>query len=369
MVDEQRSRYVGGSDGAPPLPPPGGYQGARRTGALDAAAGLPATPASITHTDETPKQKSNTIGLIALLVTSVFAVVLLIILIGGSGTDIMYGLTLLTFQFIVIGVVIAALITPRGRMLGAIALVVALLFNVATIGAIGSVQAAASHDYDGTKSEEQKHEEAYPGIKNVSNADVLSQASLEEVQREGDAMMAEIRDRVTERFGYTWVQAGKVDVSPERNGYGGESMLSKYTSTTWTTAEPIQDNTRKREVLAIAEDVLLEYGMYGFYEFNSTNSGISDEMVAKLYGSADIEAQHTWEWYSDKYPEPLAFYANIYDLSKDATGEFRVQREAEHAQTGEPLEGLQLMIYARELLSEADRAEFEQRLEDYPDFY
>ena len=45
-----------------------------------------------------------------------------------------------------------------------------------------------------------------------------------------------------------------------------------------------------------------------------------------------------------------------------------MQREAEHAQTGEPLEGLQLMIYARQLLSEDDRGEFEQRLEEYPDF-
>lgn len=368
MVDEQRSRYVGGSEGAPPVPPPGGYQGARRTGtALDAAAGLTAAPASVTHTVEKPKQPTSTLGLIALSVASLFAVLLLILLIGG-GTDAIYGLTLLTLQLLVVGVVVAALVSRRGRTLGGIALVVALVFNVATIGAIGTLQAAASHDYDGTKTEEQKHEEAYPGVKGVPNSDVLRQPSLQEIQAQGDEIMADIRKRVTERFGYTWVKAGDGDVSPERNGYGGESMLSKYTSPTWTTAEPIQDNARKREVLAVVEDVLVEHGLFGFYVLNSAESGISDDMVAKLYGSADIEKQHTWEWYSDTYPEPLRFYANVFDLSKDATGEFRVQREAQHAQTGEPLEGLQLTVSARELLSEDDRAEFEDRLREYPDF-
>lgn len=368
MVDEQRSRYVGGSEGAPPLPPPGGYQGARRAGtALDAAAGLPTAAASVTHTVEKTKEPVSTLGLIALLAAALFSVTLLILLIG-RGTDAMYGVSLLVVQLIVAGVVIAALISPKGRKLGAIGLVVALLFNVATVGAIGTLQAAATHDYDGTKSEAQKHEEAHPGIRGVANYDILSQPSLEETQAQGDALMADIRTRLSDRFGYTWVKAGEADISPERNGYGGESMLSKYTSPTWTTAEPIQDNARKREVLAVAEEVLLEHGLFGFAVLNTADSGISADMVAKLYGSADVEKQHTWEWYSDTYPEPLRFYANVYDLSKDPTGEFRVQREAEHAQTGEPLEGLQLMIYARQLLSEDDRGEFEQRLEEYPDF-
>lgn len=369
MVDEKRSRYVGGSEGAPPLPPPGGYQGARRSGtALDAAAGLPAAPASITHTDETTKHPTSGLGLAAIIAASLFAVTLLILLIGG-GTDLMYGVSLLVVQLLVIGVVIAAIVSRRARMLGAIALVIALLFNLATIGAIGTVQAAARHDYEGTKSDEQKHEEAYPGIRGVPSSDILAQPSQEAVQAEGDALMADIRERITERFGYTWVKAGDGDVSPERNGFGGESMLSKYTSPTWTTAEPIQDNARKREVLAAAEDVLYEHGMLGFYVLNSADSGISEDMVAKLYGSADVEAQHTWEWYSDTYPEPLRFYANVYDLSKDPTGEFRLQREAQNAQTGEPLEGLQLMVYAPQLLSEDDRAEFEKRLEEYPDLF
>lgn len=373
MVDKQRTRYVGGSEGAPPLPPPGGYQGARRVAAsLDAAAGLPSASApggAISYTDPAAAEKkgANGIGLAAIVATVLFTLVLLIMM-GAGGTDAFYGATLIVLQLVVVGVIVAALLTPRGRMLGAISLAVTLVLNVATVGALGTLVSAATHDYDGTKSEAQEHQAAYPGVRDVSAGRVLDQPSLEQVQADGDALMADIRDRIAAEFGYTWVQSGKVDLSPERNGYGGESMLKRYTSTSWTTEQPIRDNNRKRAVMAVISDVLVEHGMFELFPLNQPGSGISDDMVAKLYGSANEERQHTWEYYSDTYPDPMRFYANIYDLSKDPTGEFRTQRQAISDQTGEPLEGLQLTVFGRQLLSENDRAEFEERLKEYPGF-
>ncbi|WP_309064983.1 hypothetical protein [Microbacterium sp.] len=374
MVEKQRTKYVGGSEGAPPLPPPGGYHGARRVAAsLDAAAGLPTAPGatasgSVTYTDpQVGERGTNTIGLAAIIVTVLFTIALLIMM-GAGGTDALYGPTLLVVQLVVVGVIVAALLTRRGRMLGAISLAVTLVLNVATVGALGTLVSAATHDYDGTKSEEQRHEQAYPGIKGVSEGQILDQPSLESVQAEGDALMAAIRDRLSDEFGYTWVQSSEVDVSPERNGYGGESMLKRYTSTSWTTEQPVQDNDRKRAVMAVISEVLVERGMYELYALNQRGTGISDDMIAKLYGSADEERQHTWEYYSDTYPDPLRFYANVYDLSKDTTGDFRIQRQALADQTGEPLEGVQLTIFGRQLLSEKDRAEFEERMQEYPGF-
>ena len=369
MVEQQRSRYVGGAEGAPPLPPPGGYHGARRApGGLDAAAGLPLASDDVVYTAPTAaKKSSNAIGLTAIVVAGLFAIALLLLMAAG-GTDALYGVTMLVVQLVVVGVIVAALLTPRGRMLGAVALAVTLVFNVATVGAMGALRSAATHAYDGTKSEQQKHAEGYPGVKGSSTSDALNGPSLEQVQAEGDELMAEVRDRLSERFGYTWAQAGTVDISPERNGYGGESMLKRYTSTTWTTEQPVHDNARKREIMSVIDEVLFERGMWGLYALNEPDSGISDDMVAKLYGSANVERQHTWEYYSDTYPEPLRFYATAYDLSKDPTGEFHTQREAVAQQTGEPLEGVQLMILAREVLPEKDRAEFEQKLQEYPGF-
>lgn len=369
MVDRQRSRYVGGAEGAPPLPPPGGYPGARRASAgLDAAAGLATASGDVTYTAEPAQKRSvNTLGLVAISATVLFVLTLLLMM-GAGGTDALYGASMLVVQLVVVGVIVAALVTPRGRMLGAIALAVTLVFNVATVGAMGALRSAATHAYDGTKSEQQKHEEGYPGAKGTADHDVLNGPSLEDVQAEGDQLMAEVRDRLSARFGYTWVQSGTVDISPERNGYGGESMLKRYMSTAWTTREPVNDNDRKREIIQVIDEVLIERGMWELYPLNTSASGISREMVAKLYGSADPERQHTWEYYTDTYPEPLRFYVNAYDLSKDPTGDFRLQREAVSAQTGEPLEGVQLAIYARHVLPEADRAAYEEKLKDYPGF-
>lgn len=369
MVDQQRSRYVGGSEGAPPLPPAGGYAGAARSrGALDAAAGLPrASGITYTAPDTADAGRGGALGLVALSATVIFAVILVLLMLSG-GTDALYGVTMLVVQLVIVAVIVAALASRRGRMLGAIALAVALVFNVATLGAVAALQSAATHAYDGTKSDQQRHEEAYPGVKDFSPQDALHGPSLEDVQSEGDAVMAAIRERVSARFGYTWVQTGTPDVSPERNGYGGESMLRKFTSTVWTTEQPVHDDTRKRQVMRVIGEVLLDHGLSDLYPLNEFDAGISSDMVAKLYGSADPARQHTWEYYGDGYPGPTRFYAYAYDLSNDPTGDFRTQREAIAAQTGEPLEGIQLVIFARRVLPEADRAEFERRLQEYPGF-
>jgi hypothetical protein len=371
VVEQQRSRYTGGAEGAPPLPPPGGYQGARRTSTgLDAAAGLAPASGDVVYTSAPPAEKKgvNALGLVAITATGLFVLVMLLMM-GAGGTDALYGASMIVEQFVVLGVIVAALFTVRGRTLGVIALAVTLVFNVATVGAMGALRSAATLAYGGTKSDKQKHEEAYPGIKGVPERQALDNPSLEDVQAQGDQVMAEVRDRLTQQFGFTWVQTGKVDVSPERNGYGGESMLQKYTSTVWTTEQPVQDTRRKRDVMRVVNQVLAENGMSDLYALNEPGvMGISNDMLTKLYGSDDPERQHTWEYYSDTYPDPLRFYTYVYDLSKDQTGDFRTQREAFKQQSGEPLEGVQLVVFARQVLQEKDRAAYEQKLKDYPGF-
>ncbi|WP_350350590.1 hypothetical protein ABS642_14050 [Microbacterium sp. A8/3-1] len=365
--EKQRARYIAGTEGAPPVPPPGGYRGARRQQAPAAGAPLPPTPGA-TATLDVEKKPANALGWIALAASVLFALILLGTLVAG-GTDILYGVTMLALQLVVVAVIIAALFSARGRMLGAIALIVTILFNVATVGGMSALQTSASGNYEGVKSDEQKHEEAYPAIKGTDPQQTLSQQSLEEVRAQSDALFADIRDRLTAEFGFTWVPVGDEDLRPERNGYGGESMLVEFTSTGWATNEPIQDYAQKLDVMAAIDDVVLEHGLWDLYSFNDpTNSGIDPSMIAKLYGSDDPRTQNTWEYYTENYPDPLRFYANIYDLSKDSDGGFLTARQAQNARTGEPLEGLQLVVIASGVLSEADRAEFEKKLEEYPGF-
>lgn len=371
MVDheKQRARYIAGTEGAPPVPPPGGYHGARRAQSpYPASFGIPAQRGGATFAAaEKEKRPAGAVGWVALVVAILFALTLLATLLSG-GTDTLYGATMLTLQLVVVAVIIAALVTPRGRVLGASALTITLLLNVATVGAMSAVQTSASGSYEGQKTEEQKHEEAYPGIKSTPADDILSQPSLEEVREQSEAALAEIRQELSDRFGYTWTQAGQEVLRPERNGYGGESMLVQYTSVPWMTNEPIQDYDRKLEVMGVIEDVIIDHGLYGMYSFNEPSSGMDDSTLENFYGSTDPRTQSTWEWYSDNYPDPLRFYAILYDLSNDDTGEFLAEREAQSARTGEPLEGLQIYFLAPELLSEADRGEFEERMREYPGF-
>lgn len=364
MVDPQRARYIAGSEGAPPIPPPGGYHGARRSQQGPAS---PATP--IVSAAELPveKQPAGVLGWIALVTAILFALVLLGALLAGA-TDLLYGVTMLTLQLIVVCVVVASLFSARGRALGASALIVTLMLNVATVGAASALQTSASGTYDGQKSDEQKHAEAYPGIKGVSPADILAQPSLEEIRAQSEAALAEIRRRLSDRYGYTWTEVGQENLRPERNGYGGESMLVQYVSVPWMTNEPIQDYDRKLAVMGVIEDVLVERGMYGMYAFNDPASTLDDTILQKFYGTTDPRTQHTWEWYTDDYPDPLRFYAVMFDLSNDPAGELRTEREAEAASSGAPLEGLQIYFLAPEVLSEADAEEFAQRMQEYPGY-
>ncbi len=366
MVEPQRNRYVAGSEGAPPVPPPGGYHGARRSSTPSLPSGAPVPPVFTSETTN-EKQPANVIGWVALAGAILFAIVLLAALLAGF-TDVIYGVTMLTLQLVVVGVILTALLSPRGRVLGASALVVTLLFNIATVGAMSAVQTSASGSYRGEKTQEQKHEEAYPGIKDLSSSEILAQPSLEEVRTQSEAALAEIRTRLSDRYGYTWTEAGEEDLRPERNGYGGESMLVQYVSVPWMTNEPIQDYDRKLAVMAIIEDVLYDYDMFSMYSFNDPASNLDDSILEKFYGSTDPRTQNTWEWYTDNYPDPMRFYAVIYDLSHDSTGDFLAEREAQQQRTGEPLEGLQIYFLAPELLSEEDVEEFETRMQEYPGY-
>ncbi|WP_102193700.1 hypothetical protein [Microbacterium aurantiacum] len=364
--EKQRARYVAGTEGAPPVPPPGGYAGARRAQSpLWPPYTTPGQPTVVTT--ETVKEPANALGWIALVSGILFALILLGTLLAG-GTDLLYGVSMLALQLVVVAVIVAALVTTRGRLLGAVALAITLVLNVATVGAMSALQTSASGNYDGRKSDEQKHEEAYPGIKDTDPSEILGQASLEEVRAASESLLADIRERLSDEFGYTWVQAGSEDLRPERNGYGGESMLVEFTSPAWATNEPIQDYDEKLEVMAAIDEVVTEHGLWELYSFNDPSSGLDSSMIAKLYGSDDPRTQHTWEYYTENFPEPLRFYANVYDLSNDSTGDFLKTREAQNARTGEPLEGLQLAVLASRLLSEADREEFEKKLGEYPGF-
>jgi hypothetical protein len=350
------ARYVVKSDGAPPLPPPGGYRGARRVPAPGAAP-IPPPPRA-------PRPRPGLLGWIALGASGLFALALVLAFALGA-TDALYGATFLAFQLLVVGLVVAALVTARGRTLGAWSLALVLLINVGTVGALSATRTSAEGGYAGTRTEEERFLEEHPGVKGERLEDTLGRPSLEEVRATADALSAEIRDRLTAEYGYTWADPLPEDLRPERNGYGGESMLVRFGSEVSATNEPIRGHDRKLAVMRTIDDVLASHDWWGMIAFNDPDQGLDPSILEKFYGSADPRTQVTWEWYSESPDGLVAVYATMTDLSHDATGEWRTTRDADHARTGEPLEGLQIMFYAERLLSEADEDEFERRMSEY----
>ncbi|MFK4790786.1 hypothetical protein [Microbacterium sp. ZW T5_56] len=366
------TRYVTSSEGAPPLPPPGGYRGARNPDlekarhALVSPVDLLARPVvSSTPVVDGPRPLRR-VGIVALVAAIGWAVVLLGAL-AVSATDFLFNLNVVVIQLLIIGVIVAAVILKDARRLGGIALAIALVFNVVTIGGVSAVRTAAQGSYEGQKTEQQKLWERYPGVKGMSTAEIKAQPSLEEVRARTEEVLGAVRERLSADYGVTWVeQPVAEDVSPERNGYGGESMLRTYTSTIWSTNEAITDNALKLQMMHSIDDVLFSYGMSEYYPVNDpSESTIDPSIIEKMFGSTDPDLQAQWEWAAYDYDTGGWFYGDLYDLSKDTTGRFRTERQADHDRTGVPMEGLSIMLRAEKLLSEGDVTAFDQRMSEY----
>ncbi|MBN9141033.1 MAG: hypothetical protein J0H23_09430 [Micrococcales bacterium] len=355
MVSSQhdRGQYLGGADGAPPPPPPGGYRGAQRM----RVPAVPAAPVAVAA----PRRPSP-LGWTVLGAAILFALVLLVMW-GAGATSAIYSLAVLALQLALVVAVVAALVNTRARTLGAVALAVALVVNVGTIGAASALAPGVSKL--GPSDPKEDHWAAYPGIKGQSEDEILARPSLEQVEATADEVMAAIRDRLTEEYGFQWVRGRDGGTRSERNGYGGESMLVQYTSEVWSTTEPVRDHALKLAAMATIDEVLADYDFYGLVALNDPSTGFDPAYLERFYGSADPRTQSEWEWYSDDYPGPMRFYANVTDLTHDDGGR-RAAREAQVAGTAEPVEGLRFSFLVPEVLSERDVDEFTTRMDDYP---
>lgn len=367
MVSEEqnardvRAPYVSSSDGAPPLPPKGGYRGASRVTVQSRSV---AEPQLETATLERKRLQVHWLGWVALSVTIVFALVLLVMALSGA-TDALFGVTAFAVQLAVLAVVIAALVTRRARRLGIAALAIALFANLATVGGIGALQTASAGSYAVSKSTGQLHDEAFPGVKDHSEEQILAQPSLE-VERDRVAkVFAEIRDRLSRDYGVTWTQTDDEQVKPERNGRGGESMLKQVTFDGWTTNEPVHDLKLKRDMLSTANEVILANNATELVAMNEYDFNLPDARIADLYGSVNPDEQAIWEYMSWDGWEPTRMYVGITDLSRDPSGDFRAAAEARRSKPSDPVDGLTLSAYSTPLLAEADVAKFTERMREY----
>ncbi|WP_221584728.1 hypothetical protein [Microbacterium sp. G2-8] len=361
--------YIAADAGAPPLPPPGGYRGERRF--PDDPTRIPLAPSAPQPSRPRRSAPSHPLGWGALGAVIVFALVMTGLLVSGEGHQLVSA-TMLVVQLIILALVIGSLFVPRARLLAGAALTIALVCNIGTMGATSALVSTVTGDYDGTMTPEERERVAYPGIKDMNPDAILSHGSLEQTQQSIDELSQEIRDRLSAEYGVTWVQISEAQARPERNGYGGESMLQRYIAPTWRTEQAVQDPTEKAAMMRTIDEVLYADGAY--YSLYPLNEGgnMDEASLEALYGSADPATQAVWEYGTSEIdgdgaygPSPTLMWAIITDLSNDPTGDFRAAEEAT-VDPGEPIEGLDLVFQAPERLSENDVDEFERRIADSP---
>ncbi|GAA2524788.1 hypothetical protein GCM10009860_00670 [Microbacterium mitrae] len=354
------NRYVASSDGAPPVPPPGGYRGAQRSRAPQLPPGAPVPPRGSTA----DKPKRTWMGIAALIVAAVYVIVLVIVLnVGGSHT--LYGFNMLALQIAVLVFVLVALFTPGARGWGSAALALCLVANVATVGAAGALTSAYTGNYENLKSDDQKFWEKYPGIKDEEPVYLIGGPSYEEYKADADELLGQVRNRLTTDFGFSWTEPADEMKRPIRNGYGGESWFFTYTSEKWMTNEAVHGVSDKTAVMNSINSVVNDFGYDDMYSL--TEPGYRDDKVLEqLYGSAEPTEQAIWEFYADDYDANFTLYVQIVDLSMDTEdGRFRKDREDWNARSGEPLEGVILYVVTGPTISEDDEDAFDKLLAEY----
>lgn len=354
------NRYVANSEGAPPVPPPGGYRGAQRNRTPQLPPGTSTPPGGSVDA----KKKRVWMGRAALIVAVAFAVVLLIVWnVGGSHT--LYGFNMLAVQIAVLAFILVALFTPGARKWASGALALSLLMNVATVGAAGAVTSAYTGNYENLKSDEQKFWEKYPGIKDQEPVYLIGAPSVEEYKADADELLLSVRERLTTDFGFTWTDPTDDMRRPIRNGYGGESWFFTYTSEKWMTNEAVHGVSDKTAVVNSINSVVDEFGYDELYSL--TQPGYRDDKVLEqLFGSAEPTEQVIWEFYTGDYEANFTLYVQIVDLSMDnADGTFRKDREDWNKRSGEPLEGVNIYVVTGPTISESDEAAFDELLGEY----
>lgn len=357
----RRAPYVSSSEGAPPLPPKGGYRGASRATVVTRTV---AEPEAETVTLERKPAGGHWLGWVALSATIVFAIALLVMAFSAAA-DALFGVTAVVAQVAVLAVVIAALMAPRARRLGVAALSVLLLGNIATIGGVAAIQTASAGSYSVPKSSGQLHDEAFPGVEDYSEQQILSQPSLEAERERVADIFTQVRDRLSQDYGVTWTKTSDEQVKPERNGRGGESMLKQVIFEGWTTNEPVHDLAVKRAMISTANEVFLANAETELTSLNEYSFNLPEARIKDLYGSVNPDEQAIWDWVSWNGWEPTRVFVGITDLSRDPTGDFRAAAEARRTKPSDPVDGLTLNAYGKPLLSEGDAAEFTERMREY----
>lgn len=257
----------------------------------------------------------------------------------------------------------------RWWILGAVLIVVALAaIPVAGVAhhmiskAVGRTTTAT--DADGT--ERTVFWRDYPGIAGVDPQEVLAGPTPEEGYAAGNAMVAEIKEALSEEFGLEWAMTDAHARSnpfhgPTQNYFGGQSQLTNVNGPESQSTSVPQSWADKQRVLRLMEGITRKYG-FGAPTIESPETWPAEDRVRNLGGLTPDKQVIVDGTALGPAGQWLSF--RFQDLSKDTDGTFE---ERLRPPEGSPwqLNTVALSYGANGLLPAENRQEFEARLEPF----
>ncbi|MGG7464889.1 hypothetical protein [Plantibacter sp. YIM 135347] len=264
---------------------------------------------------------------------------------------------------------IAVVRRRTARRLGIAAVVVTLLVNplVAT-GVRGVVTAAtggpeagsaAEHDWDPIW-------DAYPGSKYADAKDILGGPDYETFASESDALLLDLRETLTAEFGFEWVERQSAVTEPDHNGFGGDSMLFRYTAPVWQTTTTVTSLDDKNRVVELIRQVGLRHGIANLDFQNAPAAWREPGELTETYGGETLDTQARWTLHTyDEIGSQDSFSADVIDLSLDTTGSVTKDRQFDVDYYDMAPDGIEFHIDSSSLLKAADRKAFIDALAPY----
>ncbi|CAN5601749.1 hypothetical protein BH10ACT7_BH10ACT7_19200 [soil metagenome] len=251
-------------------------------------------------------------------------------------------------------VVAAAPRDPRAIRRGLVIVGVVLLVVAVAVFTIYSVTSAASNAQWAT----------YPGTAYRDSDEALNSDSLEAVMAAGSGAIAEFRQTLTDELGMEWTEIYDETIDHDYNYYGGESMLYFWDSGLLEGSVATDDPDARQKIQDAFERVTNAAGGQNFYVWNDMLDE-GDEFTEEYYGLGGKDTQAIWALGNRDDDSGVSFSADIFDRDMPVGETFHGDYAFDIDPDNPNNLFVQIFVSAPALLSEADRAEFIERLKPF----
>ena len=209
----------------------------------------------------------------------------------------------------------------------------------------------------------------YPGQRAGNAQSTLAAPSKEQVVAENTALLAELRAAVDDEVAVSWIEHGSTIDRPLENAWGAPSLLRDSQSPRWYAAEPISGQKLKQRLVDRVSEVLSDHGFQDVRLMNDpATTFYSPKSIERLYGGSKLDTQVVWELKASSVEDAYVdVTVTITDFSKDKTGEFAADAEADAEHLDLPVSSIAMTLTSHALLAASDAPEFRERAAPFED--